>query len=446
MPVGNDEPMRRRFIALALVLWIALPALGSTRGERSYVLPEIRESVATAGTTVRTPVWSQAADVPRNGDMLATAPGVVVFRSHGHICAFDEATGVRRWCAGRGTQPAFASGVMAFAAEDGSVRGVDTATGQSRWRRADTTLVWAAGNGFLMAGHPERDPANNMFMRYSNVDADGRVIWSAKLNVAGQQVSIEPPYADVAFYSAGARMSKTQQILRLGPGGGLVTTLPFGWDLLDLRGGTAVVTTSPVEEVQDHFLTFDVEIDDLKSGSAKAHYHYEPDYDINNALLNTNAYAGMGSGPVRVDGGDLYVMFYAQKIYRYRLAGATGQRPLLVALRVKFLGGPYRCAVYVARPDGVWALKPEARAIRSRRVVTSTAGVSSFSIVRDVGYALFEDGRVAGFETASGRAVMDVHPCRSGEKPARVAGGPMRTYVVCSSFGSWRVVAFPQAR
>lgn len=436
-------PRRERIIALAAIMWLGAAIAVSARGERSYVLPEVRESVPTSNAVVRTPSWSQVADVPGDGDMLAIGKGLVAFESRHRICGFDESTGARRWCAGPGANPVFASGVVAYLADDAGVRGIDATTGTPLWRRADATAVWRARNDFLTAGHLERGSANNRFERYCELDAAGRTVWCERLN-AGSETFIAPPYAVLTFYSAGATMSKPHEILRLGAGGGFIRTLPFAWDLLDLRLGTAVVTTSPNEEVRDHFLTFDVEIDDLKSGSAKAHYHYEPDYDVNNALMNTNAYAGMGSGPVRVDGDDLYVMFFSQKIYRYRLRNASNQRPLLVASGVKFLGGPYRKTLYAERADGVWALRPEAHVLRSRHVAISKAGVADFSILGGVAYVIFNDGRMQGFDPQTGRLVLDSRPCMAGEKPMRVGGSSVRTYVACASRGPWRIVAYPK--
>jgi len=242
-------------------------------------------------------------------------------------------------------------------------------------------------------------------------------------------------------------MTRIQYVLRLGARGGFLASVGNAWDILDIRPPFFVYKTSPNEEVQDHFITFDVAIADLRDGAVRASYHYEPDYDANNALVSsTNEFAGQGEGPVRVEGDYVYLTIFGRKIYRYRLADAAPQRPLLVASGVQFLGGPYRGWLYASRPDGVWALRPEAKTIRARLVVASEVKASHISIAGDVVYATFEDGRVVGVDATSGRRVFESRPCGDSGMESGIRAAADRVYIVCQNDLLWRVAAFQNPR
>ena len=422
--------MTRAVLVFALVAVLTQPLCASARGEASYTLPEVRERTPVSAHVVRTELWSRPGSAP-----LAIAPSIVAFVSHGRVCGFAATTGKQRWCAGTGASPAFAGGRIAYEATDGSVDVVDAGTGAHLWRVSDTVAAWAAGDDFLISGdapHPT----------VSEYDPSGHKLWTARgPDVRNGTMLVTPPYAFLSAVYSGATMVKVQSVLRLGPGGGVDSTLINAWDILDVNPPRVVYTTSPNEEIQDHFITFDVAAADLRSGRVEARYHYEPDYDINNVLLTSNAYAGRSSGPIRVDGDAVYVMFYGEKIYRYHLAEAAGQRPLLVSAEGTFVGGPYRGWLYVSRPDGVWALKSESNEIHARLVAPVNA--LHMSVVSDVVYLTTADQEVIGVDSVDGRTVFDARPCGKSGTESGIGGSGKTVYVACVGAAQSSVTAFP---
>jgi hypothetical protein len=422
--------LTRAVLVFALVAVFTQPLCASARGEASYTLPEVRERAPVSAQIVRTELWSRPGSAP-----LAIAPSIVAFVSHGRVCGLAAATGKQRWCAGTGASPAFAGGSIACVAPDGGVDVVDAGTGTHLWR-VPGVAVWAAGDDFLISGDAPQPTV-------SEYDRSGHKLWSARgPDVRNGTMLVTPPYAFLSAVYSGATMVKVQFALRLGPGGGFVSKVINAWDILDVSPPRLVYAADRIEEIQDHFITFDVVAADLPSGKIEARYHYEPDYDTNNALLASNAYAGRSSGPIRVDGDAVYVMFYGEKIYRYRLADAAGQRPLLVSAQGTFVGGPYRGWLYVSRPDGVWALKPESNEIHARLVAPVNA--LHMSVVSDVVYLTTADQEVIGVNSVDGRTVFDARPCGKSGTESGISGSGKTVYVACVGAAQSSVTAYPK--
>jgi outer membrane protein assembly factor BamB len=421
----------RAALTFALVAAFTQPLYASARGEASYTLPELRGRTPVGAHIVRTELWTRPGSAP-----LAIAPSIVVFVSHGRVCGFQAATGKQLWCAGAGASPAFAGGRIAYSASAGGVNVVDAGTGTHLWRVSGAVAAWAAGDDFLIscdAPHPT----------VSEYDRSGRRLWSARgPDVRNGTMLVTPPYAFLSAVYSGATMVKVQSVLRLGSGGGLESEITNAWDILDVSPPRIVYAADRIEEIQDHFITFDVVTADLPSGKIEAQYHYEPDYDTNNALLASNAYAGRSSGPIRVDSDAVYVMFFGEKIYRYRLADAAGQRPLLVSGEGTFVGGPYRGWLYVSRPDGVWALKPDSNEIHARLVAPVNA--LHMSVVGDVVYLTTADQEVVGVDSLDGRTVFDARPCGRSGTESGIGGSGKIVYVVCVGAAQTTVTAFPK--
>jgi len=381
---------------------------------------------------------------------------MVAFVSNGRVCSFNEATGHQRWCAGDGSGPAYADGQIAYTAADGSVHSVDAASGVSRWRHVFATSsaaalsgpaprisesVWSTGDDFLVArldDHGGRGAPN-----YGEISHSGRPLWSCELVGGFEPPLIVRPYALQPLSESGATLSVIQQVVRLGPGGGPGAIVDQVWEVLDVHWPQAVLAGDwTAEEVQDRFLTFSVERVDLRNGRILGRFHYEPDYDDNYALSTSNASGGAaeyGFPPrLRADADTVYAAV-GKRLYRYRLASAHGQQPLLVAADATFLGGPSREIVYVERRDGVWALRPTARSIKARLVAASRAPAKVIAIVDHVAYFGFEDGHVYGVDVESGRAMLEAKvPCT----PDRLSTSLRRVYVVCSSGSRSRIFAF----
>ncbi len=428
------------------------------RGEVSYRLPEVRETLPPASDAVRKWVWDRDADDSRYiGELIAVADGMVAFVSNGRVCAFSEASGHQIWCAGNGSGPAYAGHAIAYTAADGSVHAVDAASGIRRWSHVFATSsaaaalsgpaprisesVWSTGDDFLVArldglgGHGAPN--------YGEISHSGRLLWATELVGGFEPPLIIRPNALQPLIESGAALSVMQQVVRLGPRGGLGAILNQAWEVLDVHWPQAVIAGDwTTEEVQDHFLTFNVERVDLHNGSILDRFHYEPDYNDNYALYTSNAFAGAveyGFPPhLRADSKTVYAAV-GKKLYRYRLASAHSQRPLLVAADAKFLGGPSRGTVYVERRDGVWALRPTARAIEARLVAHSRAPARVMAMPDHVAYFGFEDGHVYGVDVESGRAMLEAKvPCT----PDRLSTSLRRVYVVCSSGSRSRIFAF----
>jgi hypothetical protein len=452
---------------LAAVALAAAPAPGASgRGERSYRLTEIREVAPPPSRLVTRAAWSLAADPnPSGHDVLAIGSRIVAFAAGGRMCGFDESTGVRRWCAGAGSGPAYAGGEVAFVEADGTVRAVGARAGENRWRhrfrgasRSAFTdppppnwpvsqVVWAAGDDFLTArmdGAGGHDAPN-----LGEIDRAGRIVWQTTVAESLNKPAIVPPYALIQSSASGARMVFFVSALRLGRGGGVIGTISDASTIADLRPPLAVVAgVTSMRDVSDYFLTYDVWLADVRRGKAVSHiFHFEPDFDANYDLYqhrNDLWVQANGKGRVAAEGDYVYVTVL-QHVYRYRLADGETQRPLLLNARGWFVLGPYRGTVYVQRDDGVWALRAGERDVHARLVAPSKSALKASAIIGRVAYFAFEDGLVRGVDTGDGRMVLD----------AAVPGGAFgigssaaHVFFACGSAnaaaGTWHVAAFPR--
>lgn len=420
-------------------------ALATARGEQSYALPEVRESPAPPGQTGEA-FWSSAIDPPDlSGHVLAIGPGVVAFATAGRVCGFNSGDGTRRWCS-EGSAPAYAAGVVAFTDGSGDVTAVDARTGARVWGGAGDAstfglapVVFAAGDDFLVAVHRD-DPGFGTIV-YSDLAPTGARRWTAD-GIAG---SIEgymyaPPFALVRVTGAGATIWSSEQAIRPGHGGGVTGTFANAWEMADVRGPSGVISGDWVtEEVEDRFLTSDLETVDLGSGKIVVRHHYEPDYDDNRALWDRGLAPSVGyqSGP-RSDAEYAYVSV-RPKLYRYRLTGDDSQRPLLVASDVVFLGGPYKGALYAQRADGVWSFRIEKTQVRSRLVARSAVAATAIAADGDTVCFGFGDGDVRCIDAGTGRSKLD---SSTSIVPSRIAVTPHEIFVVGQADRSWRVVAY----
>jgi hypothetical protein len=449
--------MRRTAFTVLLSLASALvPAGALARGEMSYTMPEVRETAPPSADIVRTSLWSH--EVSRWSDnALAIGTKVVAFAAPDMMCGFDESTGTQLWCDGKGQRPAYADGVVAYTAADGSVHGVDIDSGAFLWKHAGavsqySTASYAASTGddFLLSGL--RGPvdrvisgirvANLTTISYAEITPSGHVLWSGD----GQNCCSLPnpvimkPYAFQVNTGSGATIMSSLQILKLGPGGGVGASIHNIGDVLDFNPPTIILSGGwRAQEVEDFFLTFEVERAAVTDGTVVETFDYAPDYDANydryrHAYTANNALYEAG---LRVDGEFVYGNGY-ENIYRYRLADGAGQRPLLVASDSVLLGGPYHGAIYVSRSDGVWAFRFESTRIRARLVASSSSRVSGFYIAARTAYIAFEGGEVRGVNVDDGRTVFDATPGNA----ARVGVSGHRVFVVCQTDSGWRVVAF----
>jgi outer membrane protein assembly factor BamB len=448
--------MRRIAFAIFACVAIAFGAAAAlARGEISYTMPEVRETVPPSDSVVHTALWSHP--VSDASDVLAIGPNVVTFAASDLMCGFNGATGAQLWCDGKGSHPAYAAGVVAYTAADGSVHGVDADTGALLWKHSGAvrqyiTANYAASTGddFLLSSRQQPVDTGKMtygqlvdatYVSYAEITPSGHVLWSGEGDNYGDlpNPDIFRPYAFQINTGPGATIMSSLQVLNLGPDGGVGAAIHNTGDVLHFNSPNVTLAGGwRAQEVEDFFLTFDIETADVRDGTVVAMYHYEPDYDANLADYNRGLFpGGLRSGDVRADSEFVYGAV-SSKLYRYRLAVAAGQSPLLVASDSLFLGGPYRGALYVSRSDGVWALRVDSTRIRARLVAPSASPVSGLSITGRTAYIAFADGEVRGVNVDDGRTVLDAWP----GKEARVGVSTDRTFVVCRSDTGWEVVAY----
>jgi hypothetical protein len=445
-------------IAFALFVCLALafiPPGAFARGEISYTMPEVRETVPPSDSAVHTALWSHP--LANSSDMLAIGTKVLAFAAPDLMCGFDGATGAQLWCDGKGSHPAYAADVVAYTAADGSVHGVDAYTGALLWKhsgavRQYVTANYAASTGddFLLSSRQQPVDTGTMtygqlvdatYVGYAEITPSGHVLWTGEGHNYGNlpNPDIFRPYAFQINTGPGATIMSSLQVLNLGPDGGVGAAIHNTGEVLDFN--TPNVTLAGgwrAQEVEDFFLTFDIETADVRDGTIVAMYHYEPDYDANLDDYNRGLFpAGLRSGDVRADGGFAYGAV-STKLYRYHLAEAAGQSPLLVASNSRFLGGPYRGALYVSRSDGVWALRIASTQIRARLVAPSVSPVANLYIAGRTAYIAFADGEVRGVNVDDGRTVLDAWP----GKEARVGVSTDRAFVVCRTEKGWEVDAY----
>jgi hypothetical protein len=249
--------MRRRAFAIFLCLANALvPAGALARGEASYTMPEVRETVPPADDVVHTALWSRP--VANSSDVLAIGPKVVAFAAPDLMCGFESATGTQLWCDGKGQHPAYAAGVVAYTASDGSVHGVDASNGALLWKHAgavsqNVTASYAASTGddFLLSGLrgpvemeiSGRNVANLTTISYAEVTPSGRTLWSSD----GQNCcslpnpEIAKPYAFQINTGSGATIMSSLQVLKLGRGGGVGASISNTGDILDYNYPTIIL-------------------------------------------------------------------------------------------------------------------------------------------------------------------------------------------------------------
>jgi hypothetical protein len=416
------------------------PAGGDTSNQPSRRLPEVRVPAAHANAAVDRALWSHAADAPAgDGDLIAAGDGMVAFATRGRMCGYRESDGRVRWCAGTGAAPVYASGEFVYRAAGDSVRAVDAGSGVERWRdeRTGAASVWAAGHDFLIA----RSDATRGVSAYREVDGAGKTLWETSFAGSLQRPVIAEPYAIQGAVQSGGSIIIDENVLLLGRRGGPRADLGAAAAIAAVEPPLVVLSSGDGAEMEDHFLTFDVRVADVRDGKTKTRLHFAPDYAANAAYLRDHraeiAGQAESAGSVREENGWIFALVI-DKLYRYRLDGGEAQRPDLIADASPLLGGPYRGVLYVARRDGVWALRPQRDAVSAQLVAPSAAKVSAFAIAHGVAYIGFADGHTRGVAIDDGRIVLDARSCA----PTRIGSSASRVYVVCGADRSRTLTAY----
>lgn len=237
--------------------------------------------------------------------------------------------------------------------------------------------------------------------------------------------------------------------LRLGPRGGASVNLGLADETNDVQPPLAILSGGPRygTEPQDRVLTFEIHAADLRNGKVQWKYTFAPDYDQNFARFYTKNIRDLCTGAcgwrsIGIERKSVYVAVYGVRVYRYRLGPGHSQHPLLVSDEGRYIGGPYRGAIYVARNDGIWMIRPRAHSIESMLIVQSLSPFRVITISGKTAYIGFADGNLRGVDVDDGHTVLDAGTCPI----TRISVSSTRVYAVCALDAShWRVVAFPRS-
>jgi PQQ-like domain len=429
---------------LALLLLAACAGAGSPpRGQASYSLPEVRIAAPATGAVARAATWTAPMDEPA-GDAPAIGDGVVAFAVHGRICAYAEADGAQRWCAGRGESPAFARGRFAYVEDDVHVVAA-SATGARMWRTAlgahlphpgsDSGYValWSDGHGFLTA-HAQGDGTRG----YRELSPSGQTLWTGRLDGTPLHVLVRYPWAIVSIDDGSPIWSF--YAIALGPGGGVRSRLRGGESVAGFTPPRVVLVGNPIQEVEDHVLTFPVRVVDV-SGEPVFDALFEPDYAANRSMQRSApATFADTAQTARVDG-DFFYGVVGTRLYRYRLSAGAAQRPLRVSDDVRSFGAAIHGSVIVGRSDGAWRLTVRTGSVEATPIAPAGARMTVLALAGTRAYAGFADGRVRGVDMDDGRITLDATAC----PPSRIAASSTRVYVLCArSASSPHLMAFPR--
>gem|GEM_PF-4474854 len=409
------------------------------------------------------PIWSREADPPENlappqssASLLAFGKGIIVFSSRRVVSGFSEATGRLIWRAGRGAIPVYAGGIFAYSSSDGSVHGVNPLTGVTRWsftfppstRHPSgefSHILWSTGTTFLIS-RAFREKAQDVIGEtnsYGELSATGKLDWTAPLSGYAMTPIIAGPYAIQAFIP---HMDSFVYSLRLGAHGGFSSNLGQADEINDVQPPLAILSGGARygTEPQDRVLTFEIHAADLRSGKVDWKYLYAPDYNENYARFYTKNLKDLCTGEcgwrsIGIEGNAVYVAVYGVRVYRYGLSLGNSQHPLLVSEDGRYIGGPYHGAIYVARGDGIWMIRPREHSIESMRIAQSSSSFSAIAIIGKTAYVGFADGLLRGVDVDDGHTVLDAKTCPA----TRISVSSTRVYAVCAlAKNHWRVVAF----
>jgi prepilin-type processing-associated H-X9-DG protein len=446
-----------REIAAALTsLLVAVPLPAAARGEPSYHLPEVVVAVPTRAAQSRPPVWSKPIDAPTDERaLLAFGTSGIVFVSNGRVCGYAEADGVTRWCAGRGSNPIYTSGLIVYVTTDGTIRAVKSSDGSARWRfpapsGADqgsrypsppiTVGIWPAGHDVLFARS-----GGGGALEYGDLSSAGTPFWVAKASGMPVGPVVRGSQGIWGIVDSGAALPTLQHLVTIGRGGGLSGVVSTMRQIVEVAFPRATLAGNPYD-ADDLVLTFNIEVIDMRTGVLASSYDFAPDYDANaESYRSGTLYRDVGLvepslvGRVpnlRIERNWVYGAV-GQKLYRYQLTTRT-QRPLLISGDGDFLGGPLRGAVYVARKGGVWSLRPGTRTVEARLVAPSESQVTAFAIDNGSAYIGFADGHVVGVDVRDGHATFDAQTCVA-RRFATTAGF---LYVLCSGKPGWVIEAY----
>jgi hypothetical protein len=394
--------------------------------------------------------WTHAAAAPGDTSMLALGDGQVAFQTERGMCGFDADTGIQRWCSGKGTNPAYVDGTIAYVGIDGTLCAVSTRTGLTLWKRKGALRVWALGDDLVVFGDlPDNRHTNGSLRGLLDIGRHAMVRWSHPIDEPGDMVPFWfAPYMSWRQVSSGAFLTARMDFFVLGSGGGYLSAVP-GWEVVSIKPPFAITNTAPndVGSPKDNAVTFQFTIADLRTGKVASTWHFKPDYSHNTALYEA-APDDYSSNGFRVDRDWVYLNV-GREIYRYRLADPSNQRPLLVASDARLLGGPYRGTIYVERNHQVLALTPSDHEIGALLIKATVSSIAGFSIIGNHGFVVENDGWVHGFDLGDGRPVLDVRPCTATSSSllnrvaTRVAATEKSAFLACSSDGAhWRVDAY----
>jgi hypothetical protein len=376
-----------------------------------------------------------------SGQRLSTDGTSIFITAAGAIHAYDSSSGKERWhTTDRGfSAPAFASGSVAALDARGSLRAYDARSGRLRWTLATpgSGSVASTGRGFFVNGHM-RDGAF-----FASITG-GRALWIDRLRGEdpGWIAVIHGNTVYVGDNEDGAIIRSSILVFRLGPGGGFDGETDAGEPVeADARGAWIAFASNMGST------TFGVlRLDEARRFGISAKWLYTPNTDVRSALP--------GFGTAVIGGGFVYGQTHEvdlaapntvhAPIYRYRLAPAAGQTPLVMVSDGRWIGGPHSGVLVVERDDGLWLIGAAENAVRPIRAMSYDATATHADVVAFAGalvYAGFSDGRLVALDVRSGRLRFDA-PRACPDDIRAISVQPPGVLASCGS----SVAAFRMAR
>jgi hypothetical protein len=421
----------------------------------AIALPARSFAVAPARTIAHA-LWSHAIDpasdptsVRRNQLVrnVAAGAGVLVVADGGALVALDASSGRTRWRTPRehlGIPVVVGDTVVSgtasqmidpFATGERSVDAFAIAGGAPRWqvelpasrpqpiadaphvpppRFVPPVAVSPVAGGILVSTTVDTAQPYQQQLLIEEIDSRGALRWryqSAGWGNVGHLTALHDGIAYLASVEDGAILHDVVRMVRTGAHGGMLGALtfaigPLGWGA---NGDAMFLDAFSIGSGSFGIKTIDpptLEGSDAGEPVASTMQTYAPD----------GLFSNPGFGDAAIDGGFIYGLVHdgtengAQRLYRYDLAPADGQRPLLLATGItNWAAGTVRGWNVVEDDVGLLALRVRADTIELVRLARYGEPVSIDAAAFDghVLYVARYDGRVQGFDLDRATTILD---------------------------------------
>jgi hypothetical protein len=272
---------------------------------------------------------------------------------------------------------------------------------------------------------------------YVELADDGSRMWTASIPGRLRDPIVAGRYALQPAVSSGATLRFAIYVMRLGRGGGILRELDPGNVISFTPPVVAISRDVAPNDIRDAFLTADLEIADATTGRVAARYHYEPDYDRNASIHDTlPGGSATGAGILGVSGASVYVSA-GNHVYRYALGSVRDQHPVDLGALDGFATTVRQGWLYRTRHDGFSRVRFANGRLESQFLAPTRANIAQLLDDGGILYASFDSGELYGFESRSGRRILETRTCAARQLAAR--GG--RVVLACAGTDTWKIVA-----